>query len=207
MDLPAGAVTPGSIILAILALMSLASIALIVSKLLQLRGTLAGRRALLRALDDWRAGTAFQVEDRTPAGLVLRGALEALDRGVPRPALEQELERLGNAQVEWLGRSIRTLEVIAIVSPLLGLLGTVLGMIVSFQSLEMAGSAANASVLAGGIWQALLTTAAGLVVAIPAAAAAALASARVERVAAEIEDVVARLFVLLDTPAELRGAS
>ena len=53
------------------------------------------------------------------------------------------------------------------IAPLLGLLGTVLGMVQSFQDLSLAQGSANASVLAGGIWLALLTTAAGLVVAIP----------------------------------------
>ena len=80
------------------------------------------------------------------------------------------------------------------VSPLLGLLGTVLGMIRSFQDLAAAEGAANASLLAAGIWQALLTTAAGLMVAIPAAIAAGLMSDRVERVAQTIEAAVAQMF-------------
>lgn len=90
---------------------------------------------------------------------------------------------------------IRLLELIAMVSPLLGLLGTVLGMIQSFQELELAQGAANASVLAGGIWQALLTTAAGLVVAIPAAIAAGLFSARIDRAALMIESAVGQLML------------
>ena len=79
------------------------------------------------------------------------------------------------------------------ISPLLGLLGTVLGMIQAFRDLEMAEGAANAALLAGGIWQALLTTAAGLIVALPAAAGAALLSARAERAANEIEAIIGRL--------------
>ena len=63
---------------------------------------------------------------------------------------------------------MRLLEVIAGAAPLLGLLGTVLGMIEAFKQLEMAGSQIDPSVLSGGIWQALLTTAAGLIVALPA---------------------------------------
>ena len=61
-----------------------------------------------------------------------------------------------------------TLDIIAQVSPLLGLLGTVIGMISSFNQLELGGSLVDPAVLAGGIWTALLTTAIGLVVAIPA---------------------------------------
>jgi biopolymer transport protein ExbB len=82
------------------------------------------------------------------------------------------------------------------VSPLLGLLGTVLGMIQSFQELEIAQGWANASVLAGGIWQALLTTAAGLIVAIPAAIAAQLLAARIESAGQLIESTVGQLYLI-----------
>ena len=61
-----------------------------------------------------------------------------------------------------------TLEIISNVSPLMGLLGTVIGMINSFSKLEIGGSLVDPSLLAGGIWTALLTTAIGLIVAIPA---------------------------------------
>lgn len=61
-----------------------------------------------------------------------------------------------------------TLEIISQISPLLGLLGTVIGMISSFNELEIGGSIIDPSILAGGIWTALLTTAIGLIVAIPA---------------------------------------
>ena len=65
-------------------------------------------------------------------------------------------------------RFLPTLEIIAQVSPLIGLLGTVIGMINSFNELELGGSLVDPSILAGGIWTALLTTAMGLIVAIPA---------------------------------------
>ena len=61
-----------------------------------------------------------------------------------------------------------SLEIISQVSPLIGLLGTVVGMIDSFNELELGGSLVDPSILAGGIWTALLTTAMGLLVAIPA---------------------------------------
>ena len=91
------------------------------------------------------------------------------------------------------------------ISPLLGLLGTVLGMIQSFQELELARGAANASVLAGGIWQALLTTAAGLIVAIPATLSANLLSAKVDRASHLMEDSVTRLYVAHDMNKPVRA--
>ena len=98
--------------------------------------------------------------------------MELVELGHGGAVLEADLARRGNEEVAIMSTGIRFLELIAMIAPLLGLLGTVLGMIQSFQQLAAAEGAANASVLAGGIWQALLTTAAGLLVAIPAAVGA-----------------------------------
>lgn len=123
-------------------------------------------------------------------------AMQALQEGLRGPLLQDELQRRGNEEVSRMNSLIRLLELIAMVSPLLGLLGTVLGMIQSFQELELAQGAANASVLAGGIWQALLTTAAGLLVAIPAAVAAGLFAARIDAAAQAIESAAGRLLLI-----------
>ncbi len=66
------------------------------------------------------------------------------------------------------GRGLRVLDLTAQIAPLLGLFGTVLGMITAFRTLQEAGATADPSLLAGGIWVALMTTAVGLCVAIPA---------------------------------------
>ena len=79
--------------------------------------------------------------------------------------------RQARNEIEGLRGGMRALELIAAVAPLLGLLGTVFGMIEAFRALEQAGSQVDPSLLSGGIWEALLTTAAGLSVAIPALAA------------------------------------
>ena len=71
-------------------------------------------------------------------------------------------------ETEKMQRFMPSLEIIAQVSPLIGLLGTVIGMIDSFNKLELGGSLVDPAILAGGIWTALLTTAMGLIVAIPA---------------------------------------
>ena len=188
----------GGPIVVLLAVVSVYSVALIIVKLIALRGTLAGAGRRAEAIEAWGAGhptgarTALG-RPRTPADRVLSHAMSALEAGRTQHAVDRELERRGNVELEALRRHIRMLEVIAMVSPLLGLLGTVLGMIESFQELELAGGSANAAVLAGGIWQALLTTAAGLIVAIPAAIAANLFSARVDSVAHQIEDTATAL--------------
>ncbi len=189
----------GGPIVWLLAAVSVYSVALIVVKVVELSGVLGGAEARAKALADWRAGrtdaarAALDGAGR-PADRVLAHGMAALAEKAEAEMVERELERQGNGELDRLRRNLRTLEVIAMVSPLLGLLGTVLGMIQSFQELELAGGSANAAVLAGGIWQALLTTAAGLIVAIPAAIAASLLSAKVDRVAHGIEDAVSGLF-------------
>ena len=82
--------------------------------------------------------------------------------------IEKEIDRLTQKEFEKIQLFLPSLEIISQVSPLIGLLGTVIGMIDSFNELELGGSLVDPSILAGGIWTALLTTAMGLVVAIPA---------------------------------------
>ena len=77
---------------------------------------------------------------------------------------------------------------------MLGLFGTVLGMIKAFQRLEEAGSQVNPAILSGGIWEALLTTAAGLAVAIPAVAALNWLESKLDRLTHHMEDGLTRVF-------------
>lgn len=195
--------TGGPIIL-ILVVLSVCSIALMIGKTLQLLPVRKGSDTRETALATWAKGDKRAAADtlasgKSPADRVTAYAMQGMIENIPRTALEAEVERRGNSEVETMSRHIRLLELIAMVSPLLGLLGTVLGMIQSFQELELAQGAANASVLAGGIWQALLTTAAGLVVAIPAAIGATLLTARVEGATHMIEVAVGRFFLTEDS--------
>ena len=193
--------TAGGPIMFILAALSVLSLTVIVAKILQLLPVVGGNSLRDTAIAQWAQGereaakTAIS-RGRAPADKIMAYAMAAIDAGAKGPALEQELTRHGNAEVTRLSGSIRLLELIAMVSPLLGLLGTVLGMIQSFQDLAQAEGAANASVLAGGIWLALLTTAAGLIVAIPAAIAAGLFAARVDRAAQKIESAVGQILFI-----------
>ena len=102
--------------------------------------------------------------------------------------VEAEVGRVGSAQIRNLESWLRGLSSIAHLSPLLGLLGTVTGMIVAFMNLQEAGSQVDPSILSGGIWEALLTTAFGLTVAIPAMAAFYYLEGEVDRVRAAMKD-------------------
>ena len=112
---------------------------------------------------------------------------------------DTEISRVGSAEIRNLENYLRGLEVIANLSPLLGLLGTVLGMIKAFVRLESAGTKVDPAILAGGIWEALLTTAFGLSVAIPALAAFYILEGQVENVRAQMKDATIRVLGILSS--------
>lgn len=181
-------------LLLLLAVLSVLSIAVFIARLISLRGVSSGQEAREGWLDAMEAGKIEEPENNgTPADRVATRARSLMMRDVSISALSSDLEQLGNREVASMGRGIRMLELIGMIAPLLGLLGTVLGMIQSFRSLELAQGAANASILAGGIWQALLTTAAGLIVAIPAVVGAAILQSRTEAGTREMERVIGRV--------------
>lgn len=193
----------GGPVLAVLAVLSVLSLALIVAKALQLapvRGGAEGRAAALRAWAEGRRDEALGLlrPGRAPADRVMLYAMERLAEGRRGPALVTATVARGAEELARMSSWLRLLELIAMIAPLLGLLGTVLGMIRAFRELELAQGAANASILAGGIWEALLTTAAGLLVAIPAAVGAALLAARAEGGAQAIEASVSELMLVED---------
>ena len=134
------------------------------------------------------------LNNKRPLNQIVLLAMEGLSQGQEQSHLQEELSRQANRFINQLKSLLRPLEVVASLSPLLGLMGTVLGMIVAFQQMEAAGSQVDPSVLSGGIWQALLTTAAGLAVAIPVAAMHSWLDRKVERVSQKLNDVVTQVF-------------
>jgi biopolymer transport protein ExbB len=136
---------------------------------------------------------------------VVAAGLNAL-RSLPEPRAREETARVAKKHLAQAGTGLGALELIATIAPLLGLLGTVLGMIAAFQALQQAGSKADPALLAGGIWEALLTTAAGMAVAIPASAALTWFEAVIMRIRLDLEDSATRLFVA-EAPAKLQMAA
>lgn len=118
------------------------------------------------------------------------------NRGVKRAVMKEILEEAGRQEVAHLDRFIGVLGVVAAIAPLLGLLGTVVGMIEVFQQISLQG-VGKADVLAGGISKALNTTAAGLSIAVPSIVAYRLFDARVNRFVVEIEQHALRFVELL----------
>ncbi|WP_322867177.1 MotA/TolQ/ExbB proton channel family protein [Aquicoccus sp. G2-2] len=148
------------------------------------------------------AARARVADARTLRAGVLRTAFAA--RGnLPEKRAREETARVARNALGDATGGLRALELIATIAPLLGLLGTVLGMIAAFQTLQQSGNRADPAMLAGGIWEALLTTAAGMAVAIPASAALTWFEAVIERMRRDVEDAATRIFVA-DPPGKAR---
>jgi len=172
-----GLIEAGGPVVAILLVMSVLALAITFLKLWHFGAARIGeRRAAREAVAAYRAGRmdealAHARGSRSPAARLAAHAIAAQQRPEARTeTVREEVMSLGADTLESLRSYLRPLEVIAALAPLLGLFGTVLGMIEAFQELEAAGSRVNPAALSGGIWEALLTTAVGLAVAIPAVA-------------------------------------
>ena len=102
---------------------------------------------------------------RGPESNILRGMIQAKKEGIKD--LGRVASRIGSIELQRMERGFRTLSILGNTAPLLGLLGTIIGMIKAFMVIEQAGGRVDAQALAGGIWEAMLTTGVGLAVAIP----------------------------------------
>jgi len=111
------------------------------------------------------------------------------DKNYTNEMVREECVRLANNELNEARRGLRIIDLIITIAPLVGLLGTVLGMIEAFQALQDSGAQADPSALAGGIWEALLTTAAGMGIAIPASILLSWYDSVVENVQADIENL------------------
>lgn len=164
-------VKAGGIVMVPLILSSIIAAAIFLERL----WTLQRRRVLPAQLTDkvWKWVEQGQIQDKhiaalqqnSPLGKILAAGLA--NRNRDRHIMKESIEDTGRHVVHELERFLNALGTIASISPLMGLLGTVLGMIRTFNSLNQ-GGVGNPAALAGGIAEALITTATGLTVAIPA---------------------------------------
>jgi len=147
---------------------------------LRKRGRTVGVRvaAFIEAGDFSAAKTAAH-ESRSPMGRILDQGIEVAEQD--QETLETVLIHGIEEEVRGLSRYLQALATIANIAPILGLLGTVIGMIKAFMTIQEMGGKVNAAVLAGGIWEAMLTTALGLSVALPAMVAHSFLCSRVDQ--------------------------
>ncbi|WP_322895332.1 MULTISPECIES: MotA/TolQ/ExbB proton channel family protein [unclassified Yoonia] len=164
-----GFVDLGGWVVALIIALSVLSGAVVLWKLWQFTAAGVGRHAplltALAALDAGQPARAVALAGAAPShlGSVLALALKATDA-------RARLYAFAEGRLARLESGFRLLDTVAQTAPLLGLFGTVLGMIDAFRAMQEAGQNVDPSVLAGGIWVALMTTAAGLAVAMPLSA-------------------------------------
>jgi biopolymer transport protein ExbB len=186
-------------------LCSIAAAAIVLERL----WTLQDRRVLPRELTQkvWQLIESNQVNDKviqaleqnSPLGRVLAAGLQ--NRHRPREVIMERLEDTGRHVIHELERFLNTLGTIAAITPLLGLLGTVTGIIKAFNAIQ-AGGMGDPRALSGGIAEALITTAAGLVVAIPALFAYRSLRSKVDGIVIAMEKDAIRLADAVEAAAQ-----
>jgi biopolymer transport protein ExbB len=199
----AGGIMMGPIILA-----SIIAAAIILERL----WTLQSKRVLPAELTEkvWRWVEQRQIQDKhigalqqnSPLGKILAAGL--LNRHRDRAIIKEAIEDTGRHVVHELDRFIGALGTIASLSPLMGLLGTVMGMIRTFNAITTDGIG-NPAALAGGIAEALITTAAGLTVAIPALIGYKFLRGKVERLVVQMEKEAIKLVQAMEGQAVSAG--
>lgn len=196
----------GGIVMYVLLCLSIYGVAVVFYKAYQFwnAGMFSHNEFIDKAVHEIRQGD-IQKASRTlstvkgPIARIMRVALDCVaNREISQRSKEAEIARVGAADIRYLESHLRGLELIANVGPLLGLLGTVMGMVTAFAKLEAAGSRVDPSLFAGGIWEAFLCTVAGLVVAIPAIGVYYLVDSLIERVRATMRDVSIQILALED---------
>lgn len=134
------------------------------------------------------------IRDGSPLGRIIAAGL--INRNYSRDVMKEAIEEIGHQVVHELERYLNTLGTIASITPLLGLLGTVIGMIKVFSAITVAG-VGNPTVLAGGISEALITTAAGLSVAIPSLMFHRYLSGRVRLLVVKMEEEALKIIEVM----------
>jgi biopolymer transport protein ExbB len=186
----------GGLLMYPLAAGSLIALAIIIEKSVEYwraRGEQSRAEAVLRAaaVRDWARAQALAQDDAGPLGRLLASALAGRD--LPKADLESRLSREGSIALKRLGRRLHLLELIGRIAPMLGLTGTVTGLTRAFQTVAALRQVSDPSLLASGIWEALITTVAGLFIGIPTIIAWHLLDNRLKSLAFEMKTAAEEL--------------
>lgn len=172
---------------------SVLALAFIIERLVSLKrekvipqAFIEGLAAAFGKTRDIDSGMAYCHERPSPVSNIFKAGINRLPQGPE--AMEKAIEDAGGREVAKMKRSLKPLSVIANISPLLGLLGTVYGLITAFQTATAGGADEKANTLATGIYEALVTTAAGLTLAIPVLIVYALLNTKVDVLVDRMDD-------------------
>jgi biopolymer transport protein ExbB len=189
-------VTAGGWLMVLILLSSIIAVAICIERLYTLNPRKIAPPQLLPTVwkqiksDELDAARIKSLKQSSPLGRILAAGLSNAAHG--RDVMKESIQEAASHVIHDLERYLNTLGTIAAVAPLLGLLGTVVGMIRVFAEIMNQGTG-NASALAGGISEALITTAAGLAVAIPALVMHRYLTGRVDGIVVELEQETIKL--------------
>jgi biopolymer transport protein ExbB len=194
-----------------LILCSIAAMGIVVERSLALRVEKVAPRTLLPQIWQWHQAGQLDgarlraIHATSPLGKVLAAGLK--NSGHTREVMKEAIEDAGRQVLAELERFLNMLGTIGSLSPLLGLLGTVLGMIQMFSGVAGAGALGSPAAVAGGIAQALITTAAGLIIAIPSVMAYRYLKGRVDAMVLVMEADALRLVEMIHGEREADEAA
>ena len=188
-----------------IALLSVLALFLFVDRLLALRKATGDPATLTRTVGDYvEAGdlsgaVGYCRAQDTPAARIVQRGLERVGR--PIGEIREAVQEAGRRETYKLEKRMDLLASAAAIAPMVGFLGTVTGMIGAFQQLQRFEGLVNPALLAGGIWEALITTAAGLAVGVGALFAYNFLVNRISRTVNDLETASTDFLDLLQTPA------
>ena len=189
-------------------LLSILTVAIFWERLRALRRAQGDPQTLTQSVADYvqrgdiAGAVAFCRQHGTPASRIVQRGLERLGR--PIGEIKEAVEEAGRRETYELEKRMDLLASAAAIAPMLGFLGTVTGMIAAFQEIQKYEGLVNPSLLAGGIWEALVTTAAGLAVGILALFAYNLLINRIGRLVNGLERASSDFIDLLQSPTPER---
>ena len=189
-----------------LGLMSLAAVYIIIERSLAIRRALRDEKDFMAKIRDYihegkldSARNLCQTTNTPVARMIEKGITRV---GKPLKDIEVSIENQGKLEVYQLESGLPILATVSGAAPMLGFLGTVVGMVVTFHTMEVSGAGVELSQLSGGMMQAMITTVAGLIIGIPAYVGYNLLVARVTKVVQKMESRSIEFMDLLDSPAK-----
>ena len=204
-------IASGGVVGLVIFLLSIVAVAVAIGQARSLRKSVLAPPELIEKLRELIASGQFQAADalcrETPSTLSFIVSNGLLERDGDWNDMEKTLEDAIAEQSAKLYRKAEFLSVIGNIAPMLGLLGTVLGMIAAFQQIAATQGSAQGPELARGIYQALVTTVEGLIVAIPALAVFAFFRNRIDQLMAEVTLIVQQLFLPIKRFQRRRAAA
>lgn len=205
----------GGVLMAPIFAFSVVALAVFIERIWSLQGSKVIPKDFLvlirRKISERRAEEALALCEGNPSPMSTVAASGLRHAGKARDVIKEGFEEIGRLEVVQLSRFVEVMGTIAAIAPLMGLLGTVTGMIDVFRTVvgaagDQAGQV-DPGMLASGIWEALLTTAAGLAVAIPVFIGYKYLLARVDRLATEMEEASLELVDLLTDSYDESGSA